>query len=315
MKPKDDEPDYDRLDLAALLDVERWIDRNAYPARYARLKSAIANRRSAGPPLPRSDSKKAIAGPAKPLAIRPIVVQAFVETGRHWRALFRALLVPAFLIAALPLAFDSNEETSGWSTLLWALSLLISAIYAVSCHRIMLLGEAALPNRYGIYWTQRETRFIGWSIVIAILAAFSFIPLGVVVGFDAFNALGESFNWLTWLVIYAPAAYVTSRVSMVLPATAIDLRPSIEQSWNRTKDNGWRLTVALATPGLLSSIPVYALGRAISVPEGALVSFISALCLCLIGVVEITVLSVSFRFLSGTQSPRRDALASKSRGT
>ncbi len=296
---KSDEPDYENLDLRALLDIERWIDGNAHPTRYARLRAAIAERRSEEPSIDRPNPKRSAAVSTKPLAIRPVVEQAFIETERHWRALLKALLIPAILTTALPLAIPETGESLGWSTLLAALSGAIGVMYAVSCHRILLVGETSLPNRYGIYWTQRETRFIGWSIAIGLLALFAMMPLGIVFGLDAVGDLTGIVGWLKGLAIYVPAAYVISRLSMVFPATAIDLRPSLEESWYLTRNNGWRLTVALALPGLLIYAVAYAFNRAVGIPEGPLASTFLALCFCLVGAVEITVLSVSFRFLSG----------------
>ena len=38
------------------------------------------------------------------------------------------------------------------------------ALIAISCHRIVLLGEASLPDPRDVYWTSRETRFLLWWV-------------------------------------------------------------------------------------------------------------------------------------------------------
>ncbi len=301
MQSRNDEPDYENLNLADLLGIERRINKDAYPERYARLRAAIATRQREGPRTVQSGIVTGQPPAAAPRPIRTVVSQAFHEAVAHWRPLIKALIVPSGLVTILPTLVDPVDGSLWWKLASMVLTGIIGVVYATSCHRILLAGDRSLPNQYGIYWTSRETRFAGWSIAIGLLAFPLVLLLVPLLMITLVSDLQERVSWLVSLFVYAPAAYVISRASLVLPATAIDQRPSLEDSWSLSKDNGWRLTVVLAVPGLLISALLYLVETAIGVPEGRISATLFAVWICLLGVVEVTVLSAAFRFLSSIQ--------------
>ena len=57
-------------------------------------------------------------------------------------------------------------------------------------------------------------------------------------------AAGNLDEWLL-PVLFLLALYVLARLSLVLPRTAIDQRPTLQGSWRLSRSNGWRLAVVL----------------------------------------------------------------------
>ncbi|MDR4485882.1 MAG: hypothetical protein R3B95_22310, partial [Nitrospirales bacterium] len=46
-----------------------------------------------------------------------------------------------------------------------------------------------------------------------------------------------------FLVASIPFAYIVGRMSLLLPATAIDLHPSFSSAWDLSEGNGWRVAM------------------------------------------------------------------------
>lgn len=252
-------------------------------------------------------------GPATTrLPIVGVVREAVGLAARHWRALLAALIGPAAVLAALDVALRRAGGDPRWALALWVPDCLVYALYAVSCHRIVLLGADSLPNRWGVYWTARELRFVGWSVAIALLAFLAALPFLLILTLLSTTtplALVDAAPWLAWGIVYSPVAYVAARASLALPEVAVDGRPGFEQSWALSRGNGWRLTIALSIPGLL----LYGLGElagsVLDDPDGTIRSFLASLSLCLLGAVEVIVLSVAYRRSTssppGSRSPDR----------
>lgn len=287
---REQEPDYEHLSLDELVDIERWINREAYPERYARLRAAIERRQ-------REASHEGLEEPAPPLSIRAVVIGGIREGVLHWRALLQALIVPAALLTLLS-ARDAWLAGGPWwqVTGIFALQCAVTVIYVVSCHRIVLLGERSLPNRFGVYWTRREFRFVGWSIVTSLLVVPVVLPMGAIFALTPVEGIAEESPWLLSIFVYPPVAYVISRASLLFPLTAIDRRPNLGEAWRLSRDNGWRLTIALNVPWLL----IAAIGRLVAwaTPDGLVPPVFAGLWLCLISAVEVTVLSVAYRTLA-----------------
>jgi hypothetical protein len=111
----DREPDYVSCSLAELLDVERRIDRNAYPRRWQRLQDELAKRRMAGEVrAPQRLSRGAYAG--LHFVVCPILAGiggCFLETGGEGFGYLTLLMIPAVAVFSLiSLATYSVYETA-----------------------------------------------------------------------------------------------------------------------------------------------------------------------------------------------------------
>lgn len=230
---------------------------------------------------------------------------AFREAWRHRWALLKALVVPAGVAAAAGVLVERHEGDLGWLIVCLAATVVASVLFAVACHRTVLLGEDSLPRRWPLWWSGREWRYVGWSLAIVVVL----IPIMVVwiplTGFliktlpRALTDLGDGkvFIW----IVYAPIYYVGTRISLVLPAAAVDRRTQLGEAWRLSRGNGWRLAIALVIPGGLLSLFAWLLGLVFDAPEGVVLKVALATAYGILGAVTVTVVSVAYRTLSSNQ--------------
>ncbi len=166
----------------------------------------------------------------------------------------------------------------GVSTLLGGLeSGLVFTLLALSFHRMILLEEKYERWTDFFRWSHRETRFFMWSFLIYLGAMFvllhsifigspSFLESGIESVRDYLVFMDYSLlEWLipkTWiptmwsfifgmgvsLVKFFIFLYTASRVSLLLPAIAIDAKPTLFSAWNLSRENGWRLVFLTTIP-------------------------------------------------------------------
>lgn len=244
------------------------------------------------------------------LPVLSVVKAGFSEAGHHWQALLKALIIPAIAMAWMRVAINRTPQEYGWMLTALVIGVPAGVLFAVACHRIVLLGEDSLFNRWGLYWTAREMRFIGWSILVGLLLflvlMLTFPIVWAVVELAAaadmpIEWLGEGAAEVLGWAIYAPTAYLMSRICLVLPATAVDQRPRLGDAWRLSRGNGWRLAIALAVPGLLLGGFAYILGLIVDAPDNIALLIAVATLYGLLGAVGVTVISVAFRTLSSDE--------------
>ncbi len=146
----------------------------------------------------------------------------------------------------------------------------------------------------------RETRFLGWSIALAVRLLVVILPVLLIEIAVIPRMWGASFE-TSYLVIlissffYLPIAYVFSRWAMVLPATAIDqTHKSIGWSWHMTKGHSLQLFILIGIIPFTTDILLSLL------PFGT--SIVGQLCYeviwLIVGAIEICLLSLSFGMLN-----------------
>lgn len=235
-----------------------------------------------------------------PLRVKRVLADAAADLKERWRALFQALILPAAGLGALALIGKSTEAV------LWGFipDMAIYAVFSVTCHRIILIGESSLPNAWGLYFTWREVRYAGWGLVMLLASAPFAVPLWIfflMVGPEKVVDLAWPLRQLGWLTFGLPMAYVAARVSLALPATAIDERPTWAETLDLSQGNGGALTTALAIPPLAVGLVWWVVGVP-RVIENPIDELAVRTVVMLLGAVEISVLSVAFRTLAGPVS-------------
>lgn len=114
-----------------------------------------------------------------------------------------------------------------------------------------------------------------------------------------------------FLLASIPFAYVVGRVSLLLPATAIDLHPSFSSAWDLSEGNGWRVAmlvggIPLAFMAIQSSIwmiPSWLFGESPQEAQSALdvtsvgLTLMQSILRYIFATVEIAILSITFRRL------------------
>ena len=223
------------------------------------------------------------------LLVWATIGEAALAIAKEWKTLLKAIAVPAMIVAGVNVVFP--EGLSLLALPLMVLSGVFGMMIAISCHRLVLLGPDALPSALGLFWTERETRFLGRSVGLMLISG-GLVSLGLVlIGglvFGAMLAVGVSPAPLStstrdFLVVvfmfalgpvFLPVAYVSARLSLVLPATAIGQHLTFKDSWRLSRSHGWRLALVLFLPGFF--LMPLSLGGSLLLPGGVL-QYLSAL--------------------------------------
>lgn len=193
------------------------------------------------------------------------------------RILVRALFVPFALYMTLD-AINLYQPDAVASFLLGILSLMVQTIFAITTHRVMLLGPQSIPSWGVLGWSRRETLFalhmIGLSLILMPLAFLVYIP---VVG---------------WAIATVLVIWIFGRLSLVFPTIAIDRAVSFRDSWQLTRRHqALMIFVVIVFPFVLM-IPVYLLRL---LPYSfVLTSFFTTLAT----VFTVTALSVAYKYIS-----------------
>lgn len=244
------------------------------------------------------------------LPIGDILWQGIQLPYRHSNLIFRfslpliALLVFTFLFAEWGSSLEDNEGSGVLALVLIALIIAIFmtvTLAVIACHRIFILGESSMKGFKLISWTPREWRFIAWWIVIGLIASVVFLPIQVLLLSTLAQADGEM-NVTTAVALYIgqiPAMYVFSRLALVLPATAVDKRPNLRWAWTVSKGNGLRLLVIIGLIPLMTDLifQILAAARNLAISGSTVYSVISMVIGLYIVVVEIALLSLSYKAL------------------
>lgn len=250
-----------------------------------------------------------------PLPVIRIIRDAFrFVWGRKFR-MVRALLIPAVAVSLLKYSpylmqwISSDPRFYGHALFGWLSFLLQTAIYAlcaITCHRLALIGDSAVPD-YGLRtWTKREWRYLGWALVILIIwMLYSFvinsILISIIIRVVEAGAEAESFQTTGYWIapLYIPLLYILSRLSVLYPAIAVDRQVNAQWAWQLTVDNGWRLTVVVGLlPWVLYFLVSFLLRNNATWVEQILFILIGFVLFA----VEVVALSFSYKHLAATEA-------------
>jgi hypothetical protein len=237
----------------------------------------------------------------EPLPVGKVILGAFLVPWWKRGAFARRLTVPLVLIAALTLSWHYTADVLPQyaNSALYCVYLLFFTLFAVRCHRLVLLD--AQTTRFEILpeWTWRETRFAVWGLAVIVVFMAAWWLVITAVGMVVFNSplRNVAETWAQWgiTVLKIVPLYMCSRLAMIFPATAIDQKRDFKWAWTITRSNGWRLVIVVGLLPYLLSALVGLLWR----DEATIVE---ALALTLISTglfaVEIAALSLSYRELT-----------------
>lgn len=232
------------------------------------------------------------------LPVIAVLKEAISTVWLRRKKLVLALLALVMLQSVLDVALNrmAAEEHSALLLLLPSLiSLLIFVLYTVTCHRIILLDDDAVPTYGPMTWSSRETRFLGWLLAFAITFFAYAIPVMMIIGPPEMDAMALAAGFG---IIILPAAYLVSRLSLLLPATALDQRHDLAWAWRISQNNGWRLTLVVN----VIPAPIFLLS-AYYTPDNLVLDFLTKITYYTLAVFEIALLSVCYRHLSAMHDP------------
>ncbi len=241
------------------------------------------------------------------LGVIKTLIGAFLIPWSYRRELSKDLSVLFFLILILSVfeGYASGWYSSTSQVLLLFSKYFLYALFAVICHRVILLGTDSVRFSFIPRVEWRELRYFGYFLAIVLVSVvIVFVTAWVAMSFGPWSFSGEDaiqnqemsefLLHLGAFVIFAPALYVFSRLSLVLPATAIDHKPSLKWSWKVSKGNGWRLFVTVGTlPWFLAIFVSYFHRERATDLEYILLIAVSVL----VVVFEVAALSLSYKDL------------------
>ena len=172
----------------------------------------------------------------------------------------KALAIPILLLILVwSTWYLYGEKTSGFFS--WGMMFLFLyfyCVFAITCHRLVLLkGDFDFYNLKS-YFSRRSIIFFMWALLLyAVVLIIDMASMTILYQLDDFkkvNFQDEQYYWLT-LPFYIPGLYFFGRICLIFPAKAIDEKAYIKRSWLMTKNNAWRMFIIIGFyPWLLSMI-------------------------------------------------------------
>lgn len=230
----------------------------------------------------------------------------------------KAISIPTLILVVVWGTWVTYSKEISWG-LSWGIVVLYGlsfSFFAVTCHRLVLMGSAERFKPFSAIPGYRELRFVGWLIAIYVIKALLAALTWKIVQ-DAGGRLvaggGGLADWGKQLVSI-PSLYVLARLSLTLPATAIDRRGGLLWSWARTRGNGWRIFVVVGLfPWFMDTVLDLVSREGATVVE-QVVLFIMA---CVVIAIEVVALSLTYRDLAahyaGDAQPASEILPSPSK--
>lgn len=239
---------------------------------------------------------------AAPLDVRKVLLGAFALPWARRNDFSHHLAAPFIVIVMLGILGNSTlAPDAGWVFLLAASVVYTWAwiVFAVVCHRLVLLGPQALGHAAPLRWTMRESLFFLRSAAVWMLAMPLTVACVAAIVFAGWPMFQETdAPWKTWLAMslaMLPSCYVFARLSLVLPAAALDRKVGLGWAWSRSSGNSGRLFVVIGLLPWLFSAPSYLVDTPAGNPAAAIaVTILGTLLLT----VEIAALSLSYRELT-----------------
>ena len=223
--------------------------------------------------------------------------------------LVRATILPAIAIAGMYFymtAATIPRDLDGfyrWLAVLVVLVLLSSlcwALLAVSTHRVLLDDPDKPTIVDGIRLGARQITYIAKALVVAApLAIYGFVVASRGILWSGWSGSLETLSFVAtaaeWAVLI-PSQYISSRVSLVLPAASLNRKMTFKDAWGLTRGNGWRITaVLLAIP---AATEILWLVQYLALPiEGQFVKTIWILISVVSGVLIVGALSFSYNWI------------------
>ncbi len=236
-----------------------------------------------------------------------LIQEAASQIFRHRAVLLLATALPILCSLAIRMtcvAYVCSAENDPSFTTIYLIRLTrlpFYVMFSTICHRIVLLGDASLASRWGLFWSMRETRFVGWLFVLGAIV--------LVVSFPIYYVIPKLPDWaFEWLVISSPfsisfytcvlaSTYIDGRFGLVLPATAVGRRMNPLRSWQFTAGNGWSIFVALMIPILLTDLIDYLIFDLLLSNESMIVSVVRSLLYYPLIAVGVVVITIAYRDL------------------
>ncbi len=173
-----------------------------------------------------------------------ILSQAFENVIENRILLMRALL-KLFVLLAILYVIQISVRNEVLSFICVVLTMGVNTLFAVTVHRILLLGPDSVPTWGLMQWTRRETFFLLHFLGLMLVA----LPLTLIHA----NPIAEPQVVSISMIGYIALCWLWGRLSLVFPAIAMDQDVSFKYSWVHTRNyQGVMFGVVIIFPVLLS---------------------------------------------------------------
>ncbi|MFH0784581.1 MAG: hypothetical protein V2B20_21860 [Pseudomonadota bacterium] len=215
-----------------------------------------------------------------------IYATAFKALINNQKYLFKSVIIPFCIIVFLELLSSENDNyLKGFISGL--IDLLAYCYMVINTHRIIIIGSGSVSN-FGIYKpTSREISFLAHFIGMSLL----FTP------FILTFLIPQLSMEIILPCLIVMIIYVSSRLSLVFPAIAIDAGWSYSDSWLATKD--YKLLI-FCTIGL---IPVFITGILMGLNYFLDVEIISAILSTAATMIFVAIVSATYQFIEKREIP------------
>ena len=230
----------------------------------------------------------------KILASLLLIGEATLVVVRQLPVLFYAGFLPIVAIFMLSAITLPVKHIIGLRIVLALAALPFYVMFATTVHRVVILGRNGLPSRSGIFWTERETRFLGWFIGLWFVYFAVALSVGLVLYGLTSIASGTTLSWLALFLTYFVAAYYQGRLGLVLPATAVDKHLDYTQAWDISRGKGIMIAIAIFVPGMLLVAAEYVLAAGTDEALSPFVDFIWTLLTIPVFAIEIAIISRAY---------------------
>lgn len=211
------------------------------------------------------------------MEFKKVVAGAFVYVNQYKIVLSKALAIPFGCYLVID-AISLLELKPSLTWLLAALGVGVQAIFAITTHRVLLLGPSSVSSWGVTSWSRRESFFVLHMIGLGLLM----IPI----------ALIAMVPFVGMLVALFLTCWVTGRLSLVFPGIAVDNGISFKRSWEMTERYQMLMFLVVILFPILLAIPAIILEF---VPHTFfLTSFISTLVI----VFQVAALSMAYQLIS-----------------
>ena len=229
------------------------------------------------------------------LPVLAILAASFTVPWSNRARFFQALIITLSILVVIDFVYSQVQQEDGVEFFLYILvNSIVYVCFAVTCHRLVLLGGDSVP-RLGIFrWSQREFRFLLWGLKIGVVffILFMIILLSVYVVFDP----EEELITPILVIILAPFAYFLSRVILLFPSTAADKDYDLRWAYKLTEGNGFQMmAIVVLIPLTMTGIDElikYLYG------EGKIISLLMLALAYIVTVFEIAAISLSYKYLT-----------------
>lgn len=245
-----------------------------------------------------------------------LIREAASQIYRHRAVLLLAAAVPILCSLAMWLTCKAyvcaaDDEPNLTSFYLFSFARMpFYVMFATVCHRVVLLGDSSLSRRWGLFWSIREAKFLGWLCVLGVFVLVVSFPISYLYGFLIPRMSDRVFELLvlhspisiSFYICVLASTYVDGRFGLILPATAVGRPTSPLRSWRFTAGNGWSIFVALLIPILLTDVVDFIVFDWLLKTESMILDILSSLIYYPLIAVGVVVITIAYRVLELAQN-------------